>query len=178
MGSLQPSSPAASSPTGSGAYSPWCLSCGLRALQGVHPTQGFGVGSGFSKVHTLPGPSGVSVGPSAPLQERCVAGWGGGWSGCFWRIPQTAAECLFFSFSFWEIPPQSCQSIQGRICPLIQLTSPARPGTVWVRALHSPTLNSPQLIHTVSVGLPVCPYSPPCNFKQPGLSQCCSSPVR
>ena len=67
--------------------------------------------------------------------------------------------------------------MHGRACVPTQPTSPARPGTVWVRALHSPTLNSPQLIHTVSVGLPVCPYSPPCDFKQPGLSQCCSSLV-
>ena len=29
----------------------------------------------------------------------------------------------------------------------------------------------------VSVCLPLCPYSPPCDFKQPGLSQCCSSLV-
>ena len=26
----------------------------------------------------------------------------------------------------------------------------------------------------VSVGLPLCPYSPPCNFRQPGLPRCCS----
>ena len=29
----------------------------------------------------------------------------------------------------------------------------------------------------VSLGLPIHPYSPPCDFKQPGLSWCCSSLV-
>ena len=59
----------------------------------------------------------------------------------------------------------------------MQPTSPVRPGTVRVRAQHGPTLNSPQPAHTVSMGLPLCPYSPPCDFKQPGLSWCCSSLV-
>ena len=53
----------------------------------------------------------------------------------------------------------------------------ARLGTVWVRAPHGPTLNSPHLVPIVSVGLLLCPYSPPCDFKQPGFSQCCSSLV-
>ena len=44
--------------------------------------------------------------------------------------------------------------MQGRACPFTQPTSPARPGTVRVRAPHGPTLNSPQLVPTVSVGLP------------------------
>ena len=65
--------------------------------------------------------------------------------------------------------------MHGRACVPTQPTSPARPGTVWVRAPHGPTLNSPQLVPTVSMGLPLHPYSPPCDFKQPGLSQCCSS---
>ena len=68
-------------------------------------------------------------------------------------------------------------SIQGRACPLTQPTSPARLGTLWVRVPHGPTLNSPQPVPMVSMGLPLCPYSLPCDFKQPGLSQCCSSLV-
>ena len=63
----------------------------------------------------------------------------------------------------------SC-SIQGRACPLTQPISPARPGTVWIRTPHGPTLNCPQPAPTVSVGLAL-----PCHFKQPGLSRCCSS---
>ena len=54
-------------------------------------------------------------------------------------------------------------------CPLTQPTSPARLGTVWVRARHITTLNSPQPAHKVSMGLPLRPYSPPCDFKQPDL---------
>ena len=38
-------------------------------------------------------------------------------------------------------------------------------------------LNSPQPAPTVSVGLPLHPHSPPCDFKQPGLSMWCSSLV-
>ena len=69
-----------------------------------------------------------------------------------------------WSVFFLRNPPaQSCHSIQGRACPLTQPTSPARPGTFRVRTPHSPTLNSPQLAPTVSVGLPLCPYSPPCD---------------
>ena len=44
-----------------------------------------------------------------------------------------------------------------------------------MRASHGATLNSPQPASTVSVGLPLSPYSPPWDFKQPGLSWCCSS---
>ena len=68
-------------------------------------------------------------------------------------------------------------SIQGRACPLTQPTSPARLGTVWVRVAHSPTLNSPQPAPMVSVCLPLRPYSTPCDFEQPGLSQCFSGLV-
>ena len=68
-------------------------------------------------------------------------------------------------------------SVQGRACLLTQSTSPARPGTVCVRVPHKPTLNSRQPVPTVSMCLPLYPYSPPWDFKQPGLSQCCSSLV-
>ena len=64
-------------------------------------------------------------------------------------------------------------SIQGRACPLTQPTSPARSRTVWVRVAHGPTFKSPQPAPMVSVGLQLHPYSPPCDFKQAGLSQCC-----
>ena len=82
------------------------------------------------------------------------------------------------SFSFSENPPaESCHSIQGRACPLTQPTFLARLGTVWVRAPHGPTLNCPQPVPTVSLRLPLCPYSPPCDFKQSCLSGCCSNLV-
>ena len=60
------------------------------------------------------------------------------------EFPKQPLSVSFFTFSFWEIPPaNACQSIQGRACPLIQPTSPARLGTIRVRAHHSPALNSP-----------------------------------
>ena len=62
-------------------------------------------------------------------------------------------------------------SVQGRACPLTQPTSPARLGTVWVRAPRGPTLNSLRVFTTLR------PSSPPCDFKQPGLSRGCSSLV-
>ena len=43
---------------------------------------------------------------------------------------------------------------------------------------HTAQLSTlPSLAPTASVGLPLHPYSPPCDFKQPGLSQRCSSLV-
>ena len=50
------------------------------------------------------------------------------------------------SFSFGKILllNPAAPLVQGRACPLAQPTSPARPGTVWVRAPQGPTLNSPQ----------------------------------
>ena len=81
-------------------------------------------------------------------------------------------KCPRGSFSFWENPlAQSCDSLHIRK----GLSSPATLGTLQVRAPLGPTLNSPQLVHMVSVGLPLRPYSPPCDFKQPCLSRCCSS---
>ena len=68
-------------------------------------------------------------------------------------------------------------SVPGTACPLTQPTSPARSGTGWVRVTHVPTFNSPQPASSVSLGLPLRPYSPPNDLRQPGLSQCCSSLV-
>ena len=43
---------------------------------------------------------------------------------------------------------------------------------------HTAQLSTlPSLAPTASVGLPLHPYSPPCDFKQPGLCQCCSNRV-
>ena len=89
--------------------------------------------------------------PPTPPQECQAVGWRGDWS-CCCRIPQSSSEGLFLFGKILLL--KSCCSIQGRACPLTQPTSPASPGTVWVRALHGPTLNSPHPTHTVSVGLP------------------------
>ena len=115
------------------------------------------------------------ISPTA-LQEHWAARWRGDWSCCCRGIPQSAPEGLFLFGKILLLNP-AAPSIEGRACPLTQPTSPARPGTVWVRAPHGPTLNSPKPAPTDSVGLPLRPYSPPCVFKQPGLSQCCSSLV-
>ena len=114
-----------------------------------------------------------SIPPTAPRECR-AAGWRGYWSCCCRGIPQSAPSGLFLFGKILLLNPVT-PSMQGRVCPLTQPTSPARPWTVRVRVPHGPTLNSPQLVPTVSLGLPLRPYSPPCDFKQPGLSQCCSS---
>ena len=119
-----------------------------------------------------------------PPPKHRAAGWGGGQSGCCRGIPQTATKCLFFHFFF--LRNSSCSSlplhtrkglsfhtahlssytgdylVQGPSPPNSQL-SPASAQSPWV-------LTDPMC-------LPLHPYSPPCNFKQLGLSQCCSNLV-
>ena len=87
----------------------------------------------------------------AHCQEGWVAGWRGDWSCCYRGIPKVPPRVFFF------LGKSSCKSwgsIQGRACPLTQPTSPARLGTVHVRAPHAPTLNSPLLVPMVSLCLP------------------------
>ena len=43
--------------------------------------------------------------------------------------------------------------------------------------LHAAPLSTPQPVPVVSLGFPLHPYSPPCDFRQPGLSHCCSGLV-
>ena len=105
---------------------------------------------------------------SAGVPDGRVAGWRGAWSCCCKGIPQNVPEGLFLFGKILLLSP-AATSVQGRACPFTRPTSPARPGTVWVRVLQVPTLNSPQPLPMVSVGLPLRPYSSPCNFKQPGL---------
>ena len=116
------------------------------------------------------------------LQVFCTTGravWGGGWNSCCRRIPQTATEWLFFFIFLFEqflLLNLAAPYKEGPVLshhPPLQLDL----GLSGSRAQHGPTLNSPQLAHTDSMGLPLCLYSPPCNFKQPSLSGCCSSLV-
>ena len=90
--------------------------------------------------------------------------------------PKCPGGSFFFFGKILLVNPVA-PSVQGRACPLTQPTSPARPGAVRVRIPHGPTFNSPQPAPVVSQGFPFHPYSPPCDFKQPGLSQCCSGLV-
>ena len=120
---------------------------------------------------------------SVPSEMRCgpslhgqVAGWRGDWRCCRRGIPQSAPMGPFLFGKILMLNP-AAPSMQVRACPLTQPTSPGRPGTVLVRVPQGPTLNSPQPAPTVSVCLPLRPYSPSCDFKQPGLSRCCSSLV-
>ena len=85
-------------------------------------------------------------------------------------------KCPRGSFSFWE--KSSCSILwlppykKGLTSHTAHLSSSARgcPG----QDHTDPTFNSPQPAPAVSVGFPLHPYSPPCDFRQPGLSQCCS----
>ena len=167
------------------SHSPWCLwsqfpherRCGHSPVDAHHPWW----------VCTLPGHCAHSlVGACGlrPLRDevwtlpsRCahspdwrVTGWRADSSCCCRGIPQSAPQGLCFFGKILLLNP-AAPSLQGRACPLTQPTSPARPRTFRVRAPHSSTLKSPQLAPMVSVGLPLRPYSPPCDFKQPGLSQ-------
>ena len=110
--------------------------------------------------------------PYPPHPHRSTGQLGGEEAGAVaaGEFPKMSPRVVFL------LRKSSC-SIQGRACPLTQPISPARPGTVWVRAPHGPALNSPQLVPIVFMCLPLRPYSPPCDFKQPGLSWCCSSLV-
>ena len=119
---------------------------------------------------------------SAPSEIRCGHSpdwWQGGEqtgavaAGEFPKVPQSV---LFFLGKILLLHPVAL-SIQGKACTLTHPTSSARPGVVLVRITHGPTLNSPQPAPVVSLGLPFYPYSPPCDFRQPGLSQCCSGLV-
>ena len=115
------------------------------------------------EVYTVP--SGCAQSPN---------GWQ--WSCCCGGIPQSAPEGLFLFGKILLLNPVA-PSVQGGACPLTQPTSPAGSGTVRVRVAQVPTFNSPQPVSTVALGFPLRPYSPPCDFRQPGRSQCCSGLV-
>ena len=131
---------------------------------------------------TLPGACGLR---SLELHSpRCTSPWAlrmalpagqrGDWSCCCRRIPQSAPEGLF-PFEKILLNPAAPYK-EG---PVLSHSPPLHLdwGLSRVRAGHDPTLNSPHPAPTVSVGLPLHPYSPPCNFKQPGVSWCCSNLV-
>ena len=88
-------------------------------------------------------------------------------------------KCPQGSFSFWEHPhAQSCGFLHRRsTCPLTHPTSPARLGLSRSVSHMAQLSTLPSRRPGVSVALPLRPYSPPCDFKQPGLSWCCSSLV-
>ena len=96
---------------------------------------------------------------SLPSQMRCTqtpvgahtpqkGGWPGGeeTEAVAAGKPQSAPEGLFLFGKILLLNPAT-PSIQGRACPLAQPTSPARPGTVCIRAQHGPTLNSSASTH-------------------------------
>ena len=89
-----------------------------------------------SEVRTLLGASDLGWMPPTPSREPWAARQRGGWSCCCRRIPQTAPECLFFFFFFFLrnsscsiLPPHTRKGLSSH-----SPTSPARPGTVRVRA--------------------------------------------
>ena len=91
------------------------------------------------------------------------------------KIPQTARWSD--SFFFFFLRNSSCSSLplhtrKGLSSP--SPTSPTRPRTIQVMAQHGQCTQSLWVL-TAPVCLLLHPYSPPCDFKQPGLSQCCSN---
>ena len=112
---------------------PWCLGCGLGDLL---PTVGAPGGGLERRLELL-------------LQENSP------------NCPQVS---LYFHFFF--LRNSSCsilRSIQGRAHPLTMTTSPARLGDCPGQGPTQPNSHSPQLVHMVSVGLPLRLYWPPCN---------------
>ena len=114
-----------------------------------------------------------SISPIAP-REHQAAGWRGYWRCCCRRIPQTAPQCLFLFEKILLLNPAAPYK-EGPVLshsPPLQLDQGlSRSGS------HTAQLSTPQPVSTVCAGLPLRPYSPPCDFKQPGLSGCCSSLV-
>ena len=117
---------------------------------------------------------------SAPSEMRCTHSPNGWWGRegtgavAAGEFP-SAPEGLFL---FRKNPPApSC----GSLCTRKGLTSHtahlSRPGAVWVRMALGPTFNSPWPAPVVPLGFPLHPYSPHCDFRQPGHSQCCSGLV-
>ena len=149
------------------------LSKGCRSEHSASATgMGGAVAGPPDQVHTVSWASGMS---RSPGRGR---GAGGG-SGCYRRILQTAAECLFFLFFFLKNSSYSSLPLQTSAWPLTHPNSPIRPGTDWVRVCHCPTLPrccpQSQWGNISPVCFPLRPYSPPCYFKHPGPSWCCSN---
>ena len=74
------------------------------------------------------------------------------------EFPKLSPTVSFFSLFLFEkflLLNPAAPYKEGLV--LTQPTSPARLGTVQVSTLHGPTLNSPQPVHTISVGLPLHP---------------------
>ena len=129
-------------------------------------------------LYTIPSAAGVSMGNAARLskEEAGVAAPE--------EFPIQLPSVSFFHFFF--LKNSSCSSLVLHVSawPLTKPTSPTRLGTIQVRVPLGPILNSPQLATTVSLGAhspPVCLPLFPCSllydFKQPGLSRCCSNLV-
>ena len=112
--------------------------------------------------------------PPTPPGECQATGWRGDWSCCCRRLPHTAPECLFLFEQFLLLNPATPYK-EG---PVLSHSPPLQPD----RGLSGSGPHMTQLStlpsHTHSLrGFTTSSLSPPCNFKQPGLSQCCSSLV-
>ena len=116
---------------------------------------------------------------SAPSEMRCAQSpdrwWGGEGTGAvaageFPKVPQRVFFFLGKILPLYPVAP----SLQGRACLLTQLGwGLSRSGS----HARGPTFNCPRPLPAVSLGFPLSPYSLPCDFRQPGLSQCCSGLV-
>ena len=136
---------------------------------------GFGVGSRSSGMCGPPGTSDVGLGLSTPLWECHEAGWGGGSAAAAGEFLKHTLSVSFFTFLYEKFL-------------LLKPATPYKEGPV---LSHSPPLQLDQGLsrlgpvkaqlstlsswHTHSpcsqpVCLPLRSYSPPCDFKLPGLS--------
>ena len=75
------------------------------------------------------------------------------------QLPKLPLSVSFFSLFLFENFLLLNPATPYKEGPVLSYSPPLQLdlGTVWVRALHGPTLDSPQLVPTVSVGLPLRP---------------------
>ena len=99
----------------------------------------------------------------------------GDWSCCCRRVPQSAPEGLFLFEKFLLLNPAAPYK-EG---PVLSHSPPLQ--LYWDCLGHGSTRPNSQLswagAHCLLVFTTLLPYSPLCDLKQPGLSQCCSSLV-
>ena len=112
-------------------------------------------------VLTIPGALDLGSLPPTLLQEHQVAEWKGDCN-CYCRIPQTAAECLFFTFSFEKfllLNPATAYK-EGPVLlrsPPLQLDwglSGSGPNTAQLSTLPSQRPQSPWVYYFVLIPLP------------------------
>ena len=150
------------------AHSPRSV-CTLPGLCIHSPGSACGLSSLQDEVCTLPN-------QCAHCLDGQVAGWRGDWSFAAGNSPKCSQG------SFLCVEGESSCSILCLLLykegPVLSHSPPLQLNHRLSRSgSHTTRLSTLPRQHPGLVCLSLCPYSPPYNFKQPGLSWCCSSLV-